>query len=170
MYRMSAAIPIRGKKEFIMAKSSKPEAEVSVSASELATALTAAIEAAKPPTKKNIFTRKEHTPWTPKDGSVKPKLKRKIFQHSIPVQDKFLTSEQILLLNKIRPGDYFDGYVHVTRRRDKGIDITYPMRNAQQRMALAGKTGARNFTELIKNINDEAAKPRKSEFDLEDLD
>lgn len=141
---------------------------ISVGASELAQALTAAIEAAKPPEKKNIFTRKPLTPWTPKDGSPKLKLKRKIYQHGIPLQDKMLTNEQIALLNKIRPGEYFDGYVKVIRRRDKGIDITYPIKNAQQRMMLTSKTGARSFTELVRLINEQADKPRKSDFDLSD--
>jgi hypothetical protein len=167
----SSAIPFRGTiKDITMAKSSKSaeNTEVSVSASELASALTAAIEAAKPPAKKSIFTRKPNTPWTPKDGGPKLKLKRKIFQHSIPVLDKFLTNEQVAALNKLRPGAYFDGYVKVTRRRDKGIDITYPMKNPQQRIMLTSKTGARTFTELIHRMNEEAAKPKRSEFDLND--
>lgn len=146
------------------AKASNPE--INVTASDLAHALTQAIEAAKPPAKKSIFNRKAQTPWTPKEGEVKLKLKRKVFQHSIPILDKFLTNEQIAALNKLRPGNYFDNYVKVTRRHDKGIDITYPIKNAQQRMQLTARTGARTFTELIHKINEEAAKPRKSEFDL----
>lgn len=156
-----------------MAKSSKTTSaspEINVTASDLASALTQAIEAAKPPTKKNIFTRTANTPWTPKDGSAKLKLKRKVFQHSIQIQDKFLTNEQIAGLNKLRPGEYFDGYVKVTRRRDKGIDIAYPVKNPQQRMMFTTKTGARSFTELIHKLNEEAAKPRKSEFDLSQED
>jgi hypothetical protein len=152
-----------------MAKTKVGNPEVSVSANDLASALTAAIEASKPPSKKSVFNRKSRTPWTPVDGSPKLKLKRKIYQHSIPVNEKMLTNETIALCNKIRPGEYFDGYVRVTRRRsDKGIDITYPCKNVQQRMQFVAKTGARSFTELLQRILVDAEKPRKSEFDQED--
>jgi|JI10StandDraft_1071094.scaffolds.fasta_scaffold124236_4 hypothetical protein len=135
-------------------------------ASELVQAFREAIEATRPPEKKNPFTRKKNTPWTPKDGSPKLKLKRKLFQHSIPVDEEKLTNEQIVLANKLRPGVYFDGWVKVVRRRDKGIDIDYPVRSAQQRLKLSSVYGIRSFTELLQKINDEASRPRKSEFDV----
>lgn len=154
-----------------MAKSSKTEkteqTQVSVGASELAQALTAAIEAAKPPTKKTVFNRKKGTPWTPEGGAPKLKLKRKIYQHGMPVSESRLTNEQIALCNKIRPGVFGDGHFRVVRRRDKGINIDYPIRTSQQRLKLVHQFGIRNFTELLEYLIREAEKPKKSEFDVD---
>lgn len=149
-----------------MAKSAKIQ-EPQTQASELAQALREVVEAVKPAEKKNIFTRKANTPWTPKDGAPKLKLKRKIYQHGIPLNAKRLTNEQIALCNKLRPGEYFDGWVKVNRRRDKGIDIDYPVRTRQQSLKLVSTYGVRSFTELLQKLVEEGAKPRKSEFDLD---
>lgn len=148
-----------------MARSKSVDTEQSP-ASELAKALREVIEATRPAEKKNAFTRVKNTPWTPKDGSPKLKLKRKLYQHNIPVNEEKLTNEQIALANKLRPGVYFDGWVKVIRRRDKGINVEYPVRSAQQRLKLSSVYGVRSFTELLQRINDEAVRPRKSEFDL----
>lgn len=138
---------------------------VQTQASELAAALRDAIQASKPAEKKTVFTRVENTPWTPPKGVAKLKLKRKSFQHGIPLSEKMLTNEQISLLNRLRPGSYLDGWVTVRRRRDKGIDVDYPIRSAQQRLKLVNAFGVRTFTELLQRLNDEADKPRRSEFD-----
>lgn len=137
-----------------------------VTTSELAHAFREAMEAAKPPQKKTPFNRVINTPWTPKDGSTKLKLKRKIFQHGLQLAEDMLTNEQISYLNKLRPGLYLDGYVVVRRRRDKGIDIDYPIKTVSQRLKLINTFGVRNFTELVKYCLEEIEKPRKSEFDL----
>jgi len=143
-------------------------AHASVSADVLATALRDAINAAKPPEKKNIFTRTVNTPWTPPPGVPKLKLKRKIYLHGIPVSEDFTSNADIALCNQIRPGSYLDGYVKVIRRRDKGLDIDYPVRSSQQRLRLSNQFGIRSFGELLQRLIDEASKPRKSEFDLTD--
>jgi len=155
-----------------MAKSSKSDSAPTIQAttSELADALTQAIEAAKPPAKKTIFNRRKKTPWSPPPGEAKLKLKRKFFQHGIPLSEKRLTNEQIALCNKVRPGSYCDGFVTVQRRRDKGINIAYPVRTPQQRLKLVNQFGIRNFTELLQYVIKEAEMPKKSEFDLDSED
>ncbi len=142
------------------------ETETQTSTSELAQALRDVFEAIKPAEKKNPFNRKVNTPWTPKDGGVKLKLKRKLYQHGLLVDEDKLTNEQIALANKIRPGTYCDGWIRVTRRRDKGIDIDYPIRSVQQRMKLSSVYGIRSFDELLQRIIEEAERPKRSEFDL----
>ena len=140
-------------------------AEGSVPVSELAAAFQQALEgitqSQKDEKKKTIFTRKKNTPWTPKSGEPKLSLKRKLYQHSLPIRDKFLTNEQIDLANKIRPGTYCDGFVKVLRRRDKGIDIDYPVKTASQRLRLMSQFRISTFTDLLKTIVDEGLKPKK---------
>lgn len=143
------------------------KAEPSVGASELASALVAAINAAKPVEKKNAFNRKVLTPWTPKDGSPKLKSKRKIYQHGLLVDPDKLDNEEIDLYNQIRPGTFLDGYVKVIRRRDKGIDIDYPVKTASQRLRLVNQFGIRNLKELLARCIEEAANPPKI---IEDVD
>jgi hypothetical protein len=135
---------------------------------ELASALTQAIETARP-TKLNIFTRKGKTPWDNKDGSPKPKLKRVFHQHGLIVDPAFLDSEEINLINKLKPGSFCGGLVKVTRRRDKGIDIDWPVKEVSQRLKLISVWGLRNLKEIAAHCIDEAAKPRFSE-NLDELD
>ena len=141
---------------------------VSVDTNTLAAALTAAINAAKPPEKKNIFNRKGQTPWDAREGEVKPKLKRKVSQHGIGLDEDFLTPEQVSLFNKLRPGTYLNGDVTVTRRKDKGINIHYPVKTVAQRMRMVSTHGVRNLTELLERIVSEQGKPKKPE--IEDLE
>lgn len=143
----------------------KIEAPVQSSAIEIAEAIRAVVEAVKPKEKKTIVTRKAQTPWTPPEGVPRLKLKRKIFQHSLPVYEDRLTNEQIEALNKLKPGTYFDGWVKVNQRRDKGLDIDYPVKNVQQRLKLTSVYKVTSFLDLIQKLNAEAAKPKKSEFD-----
>lgn len=139
---------------------------------DLVSALIQALNATKPEVKKTVVTRKIGSPWHPKDGSPRLKLKRKTYQHGILLNDPQgldrLTNEQIDLFNKIRPGVYCDGVVKVTRRRDRGIDITYPIRTASQRLRLVNQFGIRDLTDLLKRVYDEGENPanyKKSEVD-----
>lgn len=139
----------------------------------LANALVSAIERTKAPTKKTVFSRKRQTPWTPPPGVPELKLKRKMYQHGILISGK-VTNEEIDLLNKVRPGVYCDGYVRVNLRKDRGLDIDYPVKTNSQRLKLINQYGIRSFTELLQRIVDEKANPtryRKPEDnDLYDLE
>jgi hypothetical protein len=129
----------------------------------LADALVKAINIAKPMEKKTAFNRKPNTPWTPKDGSPKLKLKRQTHQHGVLIDPDFITNEEIALLNKLRPGLYYDGWVKVIRRKDRGIDIDYPVKTAAQRLRLINQHGVRNFKELLEGCIREAENPVKKE-------
>jgi hypothetical protein len=135
----------------------------------LARALQQAIEATRPPTPKNIFTRKKGSPWDPKDGTPKAKLKRKMYHHGLLIDEKRVSNEEIERLNKVRPGSYMDGNVQVIRRRDKGIDIRYSIKGQAQKVKLYGY-GVRNFADLCERIIFEQSLPKKSEFDVESED
>lgn len=124
----------------------------------LADAFVSAIERTRPVEKKTEFTRKGRTPWHPKDGSPLPKLKRKYYQHGILIEDK-MTAEEINLLNQIKPGTYCEGFVRVIVRKDRGIDVDYPVRTASQRLKMVNQYGIRGFAELLKRIIDEKANP-----------
>lgn len=141
--------------------------EPAVGLSELAAALVTAINQTKPIEKKNEFNRKVNTPWTPKDGSAKLKLKRKAYQHGRLINEATCSNEEIALFNKIRPGRYCDGHVTVTRRKDRGIDIDYPIKTAAQRLKLVNQFGVRNFKELLERVILEAEAPAKPQFDSE---
>jgi len=80
----------------------------SVAINDLAQALVTAIEATRPPTKKNIFTRKKGNPWMNKDGSPKPKLKRVWFQHGMEINQNQLYSDEIE--KPVRYGKYQHQY------------------------------------------------------------
>lgn len=151
-----------------MAKKTEETPAVNPSA-ELVAALVAAINSTKAPEKKTAANRKVRNPFTPKDGSPKLKLKRKIYQHGLIIDADFLTNDQIDLFNKLRPGSFLDGHVTVTRRRDKGIDISYPIKTASQRLRLVNQFGIRDLNELLARCIDEAANPKKFEVD-EDSD
>lgn len=141
--------------------------EVSVGVTDLAAALVQAINLAKPVEKKTFATRKPKTPWTPKDGSPKLALKRAAHQHGMEVDPEKLSNEEIALFNKLRPGRFMDGIVTVTRRRDRGIDISYPVKTAAQRLKLINLFGIRNLTELLQYVVNEAANPKPQIEDLE---
>ncbi len=129
----------------------------------IAGAVAQAIEASRPQ-KKTIFTRVKGTPWTPKDGSPKAKFKRKAYQHSLPLDEKFMSNEEITLFNQLRPGTYCDGLIRVTKRRDKGMDLTYPVKTNSQRLKLVAEYGLTNLTQIMNKCILEASQPRKSEF------
>ena len=135
----------------------------SVGVDALANALVQAINQTKPAAKLTPNQRKPRTPWTNKDGSPKPKLKRVFYQHGILVDPDMSTNLEVELMNKVRPGIFMDGHVRVTRRRDKGIDISYPVKTAAQRLRLVNQFGIRNFAELLQRCIDEADNPKQYE-------
>lgn len=141
--------------------------ESSVGASELAAALIQAINVTKPVEKKTFANRKSKTPWTPKDGSPKAKLKRNAYQHGMEVDEGKLSNEEINLFNKLRPGRFMDGIVTVTRRKDRGIDISYPVKTASQRLKLINLFGIRNLADLLAYCVNESANPPKEVEDFE---
>lgn len=153
------------KKTPVETSTETPEASVGTAA--LAAALVQAINLTKPVEKKTFATRKAKTPWTPADGSPKPKLKRAAHQHGMEIDEDKLSVEEILLFNKLRPGRFLNGLVTVTRRRDRGIDISYPVKTAAQRLKLVNLFGIRNLTELLAMCVNEAQNPPKQ---IEDLD
>jgi hypothetical protein len=142
--------------------------EATLSTNQLVEALVAAMTAVKPVEKKNAANRKPKTPWTPKDGSPKLKMKRKMHQHGMMIDEDIVTNEEIELLNKLKVGTFLDGYVKVYRRRDKGIDIDYPIKTASQRLRLVNQFGIRNFKELLERCISEASDPKKYEKPEED--
>lgn len=144
----------------------QPRSESSV-ASDIASALVQAIEMTRPVEKKNAFNRKVMTPWTPKDGSKKIKLKRSFYQHGILVDPSILSNEEIALINKLKPGLFLNGHVRVNRRKDRGIDIDYPVRTAAVRLKLINQFGVRNLTDLLTLCIEESKRPV---VDIEDDD
>jgi predicted CopG family antitoxin len=126
----------------------------------LADAFVAAIERTRPPEKKTILTRKSQTPWTPKDGSPRLKMKRKFYHHGMLISEN-VTNAEIELLNQVKPGRYCDGFVIVTLRKDRGIDVDHPIRTASQRLRLVNNYGIRSFSELLQRIIDEKNNPSK---------
>ena len=137
---------------------------------ELAQALVGAIEATRPPEKKTVFTRKKLNPWMPKDGSAKIlKFKRPMYHHGIPINPKTTLNENCILLDKVKPGVYCSGYVRVTKRKDGGLDIDYPIRTAAQRLKLGSQFGINSFNQLLQRLVDERADPRRY-TPIEELD
>jgi hypothetical protein len=132
-----------------------------VGISEMAQALITAIEATRPPTKKNPFNRKPGDPWQAKDGSKKLKFRRAMYQHGAELNPDQLFNEEIDLLNKIKPGIYCQGVVRVSRRKDRGYDISYPVRTAQQRLRLVNEFGITSLEDLCKRILAEMADPKR---------
>lgn len=132
----------------------------SVSTKELIQALVSAIETTRPTVKKTPNTRTAKTPWTNKDGSPKSKLKRKAHQHGIILDPDMLTNEQIDLFNKLRPGVFLEGHVKVVRRKDRGIDIDYPVKTAAQRLRLVNQFGIRDLNELLQRCIAESENPK----------
>lgn len=123
----------------------------------LADAFVSAIERTRP--KAKVLIHVPNTPWQPK-GVPRLKLKRKMYHHGLQIEDK-LSNEEIDLLNKVKPGRYCDGYVQVNLRKDKGLDIDYPVRTTSQRLRLINQFGLRSFAELLQRVIDEKSNPSK---------
>lgn len=145
---------VEGQKEAAVAS------DVTASQKALADAFVQAIERTRPPEKKTVATRKPNTPWSPKNGEPRTKMKRKFYQHGLLIDEK-VTNETIALLNQIKPGSYCEGWVQVKLRKDRGIDVDYPVRTASQRLKLVNQFGIRNFDELLQRIIDERNNPTK---------
>lgn len=136
------------------------QTQLSIGVQDLSNALADALAAIKPKERITPANRKPLTPWTPKDGEPRAKLKRKMYHHGQPLINRIF-NEEIELLNKIKPGVYCDGWVKVIRRKDKGIDIDYKVRTASQRLRLVNEWGIRNFKELLERIILEQENPAK---------
>lgn len=133
----------------------------------IARAMVEAINIAKPKEKKNAANRTINNPWTPKDGAKKLKLKRKAHQHGVLLDEALLTNEQIALFNKLRPGTFLNGSVRVVRRKDRGIDLDYPIKTASQRLRLVNQFGIRTIDELLERCIYEAENPVKEAVDAD---
>jgi hypothetical protein len=157
----------------VAAKAATPVQTASEAQQALADAFVSAIERTRPPAKITIANRKPQTPWTPPAGVPRVKLKRKMYHHGLPIEER-VTNEDLDLLNKLRPGVYCDGYVRVTLRKDRGLDIDYPVRTSSQRLKLVNTYGIRSFTELLQRLIAEKAEPAKyrkpDDADLYDLE
>lgn len=151
------------KKKIVADQESVTSTPETVKVADLANAFAQALQSVKPVEKKTAANRVPRTPYTPKDGSPKLKLKRKMHQHGIPLDPEMLTNAQIELFNKLKPGRFLDNWVLVTRRKDRGMDITYPVKTAAQRMKLSsqfGIAGPQALELLLQRCIDEAANPR----------
>lgn len=143
------------------AKEKAERPDPSVGLADLAAALVQAINSTKAPVKKTAVTRVPRTPWTNRDGTPKSKLKRKMYQHGILIDQDMVTSAQIDLLNQLRPGRFLEGHVVVTRRRDRGVDFDYPVKTSSQRLKLVNQFGIRDLNELLQRCIEEAEHPEK---------
>lgn len=141
-----------------------------VAIADLAAALTQALEATKPKEKKTPFNRPRLGPYEAKDGKPKPKLKKQMYHHGQPLQEYTLTPEEIELLNKVKAGSFCGGHVRVIKRKDRSLDIDYPIRTASQRLKLLNAFGIRNLKELCERLIAEAADPKQFKSDLDDED
>jgi hypothetical protein len=100
-------------------------------------------------------------------------MRRKFYHHGMPIGEN-VSNDEIALLNQLKPGHYCDGYVRVNLRKDRGIDIDYPVRTTSQRLKLVNTYGIRSFAELLQRVIDEKANPSKyrkvEDADLYDLE
>jgi hypothetical protein len=126
----------------------------------LADAFVNAIERTREKPKALPGTRRKKTPWSPPEGEERIKMKRVFYQHGIMLGEN-VSNETIKLLHQIKPGHYCEGFVRVTLRKDRGIDISYPVRTASQRLRLINQFGVRSFPELLQRIIDEKNDPKK---------
>lgn len=126
------------------------EASTSNASADLIAALVQAINLTRPVEKKTANTRKPGSPWDPKDGSKKHKLKRKMHQHGIIIDPDLITNEEIDLLNKLKVGLYINGSIKVYRRKDSGIDIDYAIKTASQKVKLMSLLGGEGLAGLLK--------------------
>lgn len=137
-------------------------APVGISAADVVAALRDAILSIKGQERKTVATRVKRNPWMPTDGSPKiTSLKRRCFHHGIEIDPRYTHNDVCLLLDRIRPGKYCNGWVTVHKRQDGGINIDYPIRTAAQRLKLVNTYGIRSFKELLERIIDERSDPRK---------
>lgn len=126
----------------IRAQKDTPKPSVETQAlSDIAKAIATAIESTRPPTKKNVFTRRAGDPWRAKTGEVKPKLKRIWLQHGREINPDQLYPDEIELLNQAKPGTYCKGLVNIYKRKDRSYDITWSVRTSAQRLRVMNEAG-----------------------------
>jgi hypothetical protein len=132
-------------------------AQPNIDAIALAQAIVAATEAVNGPRKKTIAQKKPSTPWSAKPGEAKPKLKRLMSHHGHLFNQDNLSPAEITALNRItKPGKYLDGFVEVRLRKDRGLDIDYPVKTAAQKVKLMTEYGVSTMEQLANRIADEA--------------
>jgi hypothetical protein len=134
---------------------------------QLAQALVTAIEATRPPAKKTPANRKKGSPW---HSDNKPKLRRVMYQHGIEINWDQISAEEVELLNKVKAGTYCEGFIRVIKRKDRSIDIDYPIKTASQRLRLINDFGLTNLKDICKRLIEEAADPKKFKGPDEDDD
>lgn len=117
------------------------------------------IELAKPKDKITAANRKPGDPWQPKDGSKKLKLKRKMFQHGMPIDPDVNDNETIDALNRLKTGK-FANWFKVYKRKDGGIEIDYPIKTASQKMKTSQLIGGRGLLGLCEICIEEAKNPQ----------
>lgn len=139
-----------------------------IDANALAQAIITATEAAQGPRKKTIVTRKSKGPWTNKDGSAKPRLKRRMYQHGVEMHADNLSSAEIDALNKLRPGSFCDGFITVVRRKDKGLNLDYPIKTSAQRLKLLNDYGLNSLVKICEQCVYEYEHPKVVNADLDE--
>ena len=150
-------------------KAAETSSGQSTSTSELAQALITAIESTKPPAKMTIRNRRVNSPWVPKDGSPKLKMRRKYYQHGLLINPDRTTNERIELLNQLKPGTFLNGYVKVVKRRDKGIDIDYAIKTHAQQRRLSNDFGISSLDDLLRRCIAESLIPKRDDgYDLDE--
>ena len=91
----------------------------------------------------------------------KPELDGDYYQNGFAISERFLSREDIALLQQLTPGIYLDGFVTVSAKTAKGgrktVSIEHPDRK-DDRMFLKGL--APNFTRLLMLLIDEAKAQR----------
>lgn len=81
----------------------------------------------------------------------RPKLERTVYMSGAKLPEKYLSAEEIALLNKVQAGKYNGGRWSVLERDSGGnriIDIIVPNATQEDRMRLMGE--APNLTTLLK--------------------
>lgn len=128
-------------------------AEAIVDISELAQAIKSAVEETAPVKQVHISRYVATTPFNPTGDKRRVKLTREVFQNGIRVQPEFLHTEEIELLNKVKPGRYIGRRVEVIERgegEEKNLEFRYRNQSIEQRLEL--KNHFRNFAEMLRLI------------------
>lgn len=130
---------------------------------ELAQAIKMVVEETAPVKQVHISQYRPKSPWNPagKRQHERPHLRGEFLQNGQRMIEDRLSEKEIELLNKIRPGRYINRKVEVIERQSNGevtVEIRYNNQTADQRSEL--KNEARNLTEMLQRIVDEA-KPEK---------
>lgn len=137
-------------------------AEAIVDVKELAQAIKAAVEETAPIKQVHISRYSAVTPFNPTGKKVRTKLNCNFTQNGARVNIARLTDEELELINKLKPGRFFERRVEVVERIENGerdIDIRYNNATNEQRME--NKNLFRNLRELLQGCVDQQ-KPVKA--------